>query len=282
MIGLGRQTGFLSRKFADAPLPWLRRGLLIGFTALAAWLGVKLVLAFTAPSSLWEPVLVAGSMPAQISIERTYDFSTNPFAGGDSAEIAIPEPDIGDDAPETTLNLELKGLRSGQNGTAYIRTPDGNEDNIYIGEEIMPNVYLRGVFPTHALIDVNGQTQRLTTDDAKAARTQGQTSPQRSGALSTIRSADAVALLSQVQIIPSFDADMKRNGIILKPRTSAIDLSTFGLRDGDILTRFGGQSLIGGLPDLGSLRRLANEGRPVSVDFIRNGQPMSITIGSSS
>lgn len=266
------------------PLLWVRRVLLASLTALAVGLCVRLVLALMAPSSLWSPVLVAAPAPTLTASARTYDFSYNPFAAGDTSTEVAPAVDTGDDAPETTLNLELKGLRSGENGTAFIRTPDGQEDNVYIGEEIMPDVFLRGVFPTHVLIDVNGQTQRLTMDDAKAARRRGATSTAsvRSGGLSTIRSADAASLLSQIQIIPSFDLNMNRNGVMIKPRTSAIDLSAFGLKDGDIITRFAGQSVVSGLPDIGVLRRSAGSGRPVMVDLIRDGQPMSITIGSSS
>lgn len=264
------------------PLIWGRRVLLLAFTALAVWLMVRLVLALSAPSSLWEPVLVAGPAPTLAAGTRTYDFTYNPFAAGDSDGDTTPIADTGDDAPETTLNLQLKGLRSGENGTAFIRTPDGQEDNVYIGEEIMPGVFLRGVFPTHVLIDVNGQTQRLTTEDAKDARRGSPAAPERSGGLQTIRTADASALLSQVQIIPSFDTSMNRNGVMVKPRTSAIDLSAFGLQDGDIITRFAGQSVVSGLPDIGALRRSAGAGRQVVVDIIRDGQPMTITIGSSS
>ncbi|WP_189497001.1 type II secretion system protein N [Algimonas arctica] len=267
-------------------LLWMRRGLLAAFTILAVWLLVRLILALSAPSSLWTPVLVAGPAPVSAVATRTYDFTYNPFAAGDSVGETVVSVDTGDDAPETTLNLQLKGLRSGENGTAFIRTPDGQEDNVYIGEEIMPGVFLRGVFPSHALIDVNGQTQRLTTEDAKAARnrassSQSAASSPRSG-LQTIRSADATALLSQIQIIPSFDLDMTRNGVMVKPRTSAVDLSAFGLRDGDIITRFAGQSVVSGLPDIGALRRSAGSGQPVTVDLIRDGQTMTITIGSSS
>lgn len=264
------------------PLIWARRVLLVVFTALAVWLMVRLVLALSAPSSLWEPVLVADPAPTITAASRTYDFTYNPFAAGDSVGAVAPTVDTGDDAPETTLNLQLKGLRSGQNGTAFIRTPDGQEDNVYVGEEIMPGVFLRGVFPTHVLIDVNGQTQRLTTEDAKAARRGSSAAPAQRDGLQTIRTADASALLSQVQIIPSFDTSMNRNGVMVKPRTSAIDLSAFGLQDGDIITRFAGQNVVSGLPDIGALRRSAGAGRPVSVDLIRDGQPMTITIGSPS
>ncbi len=263
------------------PLVWLRRGLLLAFTALATWLAVKLILAITAPSSLWEPVMVARSEPSVATTSRTYDFSYNPFAVGtaDALETLVIDP--AGDPPETTLNLELKGLRSGENGTVFIRTPDGQEDNYYIGDEIMPNVILRGVFPNYVLIDLNGQTQRLTTEDAKLARTSGSTQA-RTVTLQTLRSADAATLLSQVDIRPYLDIDLNRVGVTVTPRSSAIDLSTYGLQSGDIITRFAGQSLTSGFPDIAALRHSAGSRRPVLVDIIRDGQPMTVTIKSSS
>lgn len=257
----------------------VRRLVLAGLTMLSAWLAVKLVLAMIEPSSRWAPVLVAQASPASAQAMRDYDFSHNPFAAGDADAIVIaPEPD--QDAPETTLNLQLKGLRSGDNGVAFVRTPDGNQDNYYISDEIMPGVILRGVFPDYVLIDVNGQTQRLTTDDAKAARSTQNTQSRPSG-LQTMQSADAARLLSQIQIIPAFDQDMNRTGLSVKPRSSAVDLSVYGLRNGDIITRFAGQSTVSGMPDIAAMRRTVSSGRPVIVDIIRDGQPMSITIGSA-
>lgn len=262
-------------------LVWLRRGLLLAFTALATWLTVKLILAIATPSSLWEPVMIARPGPSATTETRTYDFSYNPFAVGDADTVEVPSIDPAGDAPETTLNLELKGLRSGENGTAFVQTPDGQDDNYYFGDEIMPNVILRGVFPNYVLIEVNGQTQRLTTADAKAARAAGPT-PNQSATLQTLRSADAATLLSQVEIRPYLDMDLNRVGVTVSPRSSAIDLSTYGLRSDDIITRFAGQSLTNGFPDIAALRRSAGSGRPVDVDIIRDGQPMTITIGSSS
>lgn len=261
----------------------LRKCLLLGLTALAAWLSVKLIMAVLAPSSVWEPVEIRRATSIASTADRSYDFSYNPFAAGNSDDQgpALSEPVS--DAPETTLNLQLKGLRSGYNGTAFIRTPDGQEDNYYIGEEILSGVFLRGVFPGYVLIDVNGQTQRLTTEDAKLARAQTRqpASSQRNG-LQTLRSADAQTLLSQVEILPSFDSKGNRNGLTVRPRNSAIDLSTFGLRDGDVITQFAGQSVVSGMPDPVAIRRSVGNGRPVRVDLIRDGQPMTITIGSSS
>lgn len=264
---------------SSALLLWLRRGFLTLFVVLAVWLGMKLILSVLAPSSRWEPVQITQVVAVSAETGRDYDFSYNPFAVGED-QIVVADPTPGDDAPETTLNLQLKGLRSGENGVAFIQTPDGQEDNYYIADEIMQGVILRGVFPDYVLIDVNGQTQRLTTDDAKAARSNSK--PAQARDLQTLRSADASDLLSQVQLIPAFDRDMNRTGLMVKARSDAIDLSTYGLESGDVITRFAGQSTLSGLPDMVALRRSVSSGRPITVDILRDGQPLSITIGSSS
>lgn len=277
------RDGSTSTGQPDRLMAVLRLVFMTVFCTLAAWLTIRLILALFVPSSTWEPVLIADAGPIQARTAVSYDFSYNPFAAGDADNTEIPPVDTGDDAPETTLNLTLKGLRSGLNGTAFIRTPDGQEDNYYIGDTIMPNVVLRGVFPTHVLIDVNGQTQRLTTEDAKtAARATRSTSAPQSTGLRTLGTVDATQLLSQVELVPSFDREMQRNGLLIKARNSSADLSAFGLQSGDIITRFAGQSLMGGMPDIVAIRQAAGAGRPVVVDLIRNGQPMTITIGSSS
>ncbi|WP_298914253.1 type II secretion system protein N [uncultured Algimonas sp.] len=266
------------------PLLWLRRALLLCLTGLAAWLGVKLLLALAAPSSRWDPVLVAGPVAASGSSASAtaYDFTYNPFEAGDANVDIEPIVDMGDDAPETTLDLELVGLRSGENGTAFVRTPDGQDRNYYLSDEIMPNVVLRGVLPGFVLIEVNGQTQRLTMDDSKASVSSS--SPRRSAdpGLQTLRSADAATLLSQFDIRPSFDDNGARNGVTVQPRSAGVELSTYGLRDGDVITRFAGEDVVTGMPDPVSLRRQLSNGQPVAVDIIRDGQPMTITIGSAS
>ncbi|MEM9600758.1 MAG: type II secretion system protein N, partial [Pseudomonadota bacterium] len=260
----------------DSPLGWLRFFLFVLLCAFAAWLTVRLVLALLAPSSTWEPVLIAETAPTDTPQSVSYDFSYNPFPAGDVSATVTTPVDTGDDAPETTLNLTLNGLRAGLNGTAFIRTPDGQEDNYYVGDTIMPNVILRGVFPTHVLIDVNGQTQRLTTEEAKAAARSGEARPSRTSGLRTLGRVDASQLLSQIQLIPSFDRNMRRNGLAISTRNASVDLSDFGLQTGDIITRFAGQSTISGLPDIVAIRQAATSGRPVAIDLIRDGLPFPL------
>lgn len=260
-------------------LVWLRRACLAVVAMLAAFLAVRLVLAVVAPTSLWEPVLVAGPSQTVVQADGPYDFSYNPFEVGDEVAQPVVEPMPGTDAPETTLNLVLVGLRSGENGTAFIRTPDNQDNNYYVDDEVMPGVVLQGVFPGYVLIRVNGQTQRLTMEEPQL---QGQTNPRASdrGNLQTLRTVDAQTLLSQARFSVVEDETGARIGVAIDPRTPALDLSAYGLQRGDVITRFAGQSLASGLPDVSALRRIASSGRPVDVDIIRDGKPMTLTIGN--
>lgn len=268
-----------STQNSAAALVWVRRALLVILVALGAYLAVRLILALLSPSSLWEPVLVAGPVQASAALNPTYDFSYNPFEAGDGNDDPEPVATPGTDAPETTLNLTLVGLRSGENGTAFIRTPDNQDKNYYVDDEIMPGVVLNGVFPNYVLIRVNGQTQRLTMEDARTPTRQGSSAGDRP-ALQTLRSADASTLLSQARLYVAEGDNGNRIGVRVEPRTPAFDLSDYGFERGDIITRFAGQSLSSGLPDMTALRRVASAGRPVDVDIIRDGKPMTITIGN--
>lgn len=261
----------------------VRRALLAVLLFIATWLAVRLVIAVLSPESLFKPVQNANVTTSGSSAQQqSFSFIYDPFNGPDAPLPDVPV-DTGSDAPETTLNLELTGLRAGLNGSAFIRTPDGNEDNYYIDEELLSGVILRGVFPDYVLLEVNGQRQRLTTEDAKAAR-QGEdvSSTNARQSLSTLRTVDATDLISKVQIVPSLDAQGNRIGVTLSPRSSAVSLSDFGLQDGDIVTGIAGVSLTSGLPDIVDLRRRIRPNRPVRVNIIRDGSPQTLFIGSSS
>ena len=267
-------------------LTWLRRVLLLAFAALAAWLLVRAVLTLLEPTRAWEPVeLAAPAQAAPGGGARVYDFSTNPFAAGDAQPDGPATGPVPEDAPETTLNLMLFGQRAGPSGSAYIRTPSGEEDNFIVGDTVMNGVTLVAVFPDHVLLDVNGETQRLTSEDAKVQSgrdapawpaPQGATSTRT---LNTLQVAGAQTLMQSVNVEPAFDRDGQRIGVTLEPHGPGVDLSDYGLRRSDVITAFAGQSLVMGLPDVASLRRATQNGRAVSVDIIRAGQPMTLTIG---
>ena len=255
--------------------------------ALAAWLAVRLIVVWLEPSSAWQPTALGaspGAAPAAAG-PVAYDFSSNPFSAGDTVAdtASVEEPDS--DAPETTLNLVLTGIRAvvgdPSRGSAQIRTPDGTEKRFFTRDAVLPNATLSSIRADHVLLSVNGQTQRLTLEDAKRAQAAGPARP-RQAALRTLQAPDFTTLSEQVDFQPAIDRDGKRIGVTLRARSSAVDLGDYGLRSGDIATSFGSIRLDQGLPDVAAVQRLAQSGRPVSVQILRDGAPMTITIGGPS
>lgn len=268
---------------ADTRITWLRRAVLLALVAVAAWLCVRVVMLLVAPSHAWEPVqLASADVPAPTVGSRNYDFSTNPFAAGDEAETpeAAPAAPV-TDAPETTLNLVLTARRVGDRATATIRTPNGEEAVYQIGEDILPDVVLEGVQKDFVLIAVNGQMQSLTFEDAKeAARNTGRRAQSTAPATQRLsRPPDFNTLYQQVDIDTATDPTGQKTGIRLVPRSNRVDLSDYGLRRTDVLTQVGNVPLTSAVLDINSLRRQGQNGRPVSVQILRDGMPMTITIG---
>ena len=279
-------SGVMTARPAETgALPVLRRVVLFALIALAGYLAVRLVLAIVAPESRFEPVELAAPVQASATAPQSYDFSYNPFSAGDATE-TVETPDVTEapsteDAPETTLNLTLTGLRAGPNGSAFIQTPDGQADNYYVGDEIMNGVYLREVRVDHIVIDVNGQVQKLTSEDAKNARREGaNAAPSRgAGKLSTLKSVSPEDLITKFEIRAQLDMDGERQGVTLKPRSPGVSIEDYGFETGDIFTSIAGQALTSGFPDIVALRRAIQPGRPVVVQILRDGAPMSITVG---
>ena len=131
---------------------------------LIAYMAMRIVLGLMNPPSLWEPAPIIDQRPAaKIQQNTAYDFSSDPFSL--SVEAAPRLNDLGETAPETTLQLTLTGLISGLDGEVNLRTPDGREARYTSGDEIMRGVALEAINPKFIVLNVNGEIQRLTFDD---------------------------------------------------------------------------------------------------------------------
>ena len=89
-------------------------------------------------------------------------FRENPFA-----ERAISVSDI-PDAPQTTLNLELIGMRAAtvdSEGAAIIVTPDHKQHLFSPGDKILDDVYLDRVLTDRVILKKNGVLESLFRDN---------------------------------------------------------------------------------------------------------------------
>jgi general secretion pathway protein C len=74
----------------------------------------------------------------------------------------------------TSLPLTLHGVREDRatgRGSAIIATPDGQQNSIGVGEEIMPGVTLTGVGPDSVTISRGGVAEQLFLGAAPAGET---------------------------------------------------------------------------------------------------------------
>jgi len=251
---------------------------------LAYWL-VKAVILFIDPRSGWVPVSgdtgLQNSMISQPA-QQNFDFSFNPF---DRAQpvMAAAQTEIGQDAPETTLNLVLSGLRAGPTGSAILKTPDGKEGVFNLGEEIVSGVILKAVNKDFIVLTVDGQIQRLTFEreagmalkkrTADTVTNQARPVPGTAGA---VNHSELLKLISLKRVVEG--GELK--GYKVSPNRPDIKLSQFGMDNGDILTNIAGVDLTQGRPDFQQIMKRLREQNGATITVLRNGTAKSIRLGA--
>lgn len=93
-----------------------------------------------------------------VSVDRTIILQNNPFASDVEEDVIVT-------APETSLNLQLDGLRMSNvadvAGNAIIRTPNGQSENYQIGDEIIAGVTLERILSDRVIINRDGANETL-------------------------------------------------------------------------------------------------------------------------
>lgn len=259
---------------------------------------VRTIITFTNPESVWEqPALApisAQNRPSQNA--QNFDFSADPF--NRNVEVA-PEiiAEVGEDAPETTLNLTLTGRTAGPNGTAILRTPDNKESNYRLGDEVVTGVTLEAVNKDFIVLNVDGQIQRLTFErgqetglsvikteagDEAPKTTVSVKAPVKSSTLPDQGlevSADVTALFQNISLRRVMK-DGRLKGYSVKANRPGVDLTPFGFSKGDIVTAIGSTDITRGRPDFLALFEQAAQSGSTEVTVLRNGQTRIIKLGT--
>ena len=275
---------------------------LIGAMLVAAlgFVIFKAVITFTNPESVWKsPVTapISARNPA-IGGAQNFTFTTDPF-NREVAPIIEVIAEVGEDAPETTLNLKLTGRTTGPNGTAILRTPDGKEGNYRLQDEIVPGVTLQAVNKAFIVLNVDGQIQRLTfergeetglmvkTADAEPSKTSvavkvpgRNVAPQSKNALEPAEISADVSTLFQNISLRRVMKDGQLTGYSVKANRPGVDLKPFGFAKGDIVTQIGGTDITRGRPDFLALFEKAAQSGGTEVTVLRNGQVRIIKLGT--
>lgn len=281
----------------DKGMIWAVRFIGAALILALAYIIMRAVITFTNPESVWEyPTLAPVSGQNQTSRGlQNFNFTTDPF-NRDEAIAVQPIAEVGEDAPETTLNLKLTGRTTGPNGTAILRTPDNKEDTYGLGDEIVSGVFLQAVNTDFIVLDVDGQIQRLTfergndtglikkteADDNTPKTTVTVKTPVGQGTTSirsTAISGDASTLFQNVSLRRVMK-DGHLIGYSVKANRPGVDLTPFGFSKGDIVTAIGGTDITLGRPDFFALFEQAEKNGGVDVTVLRNGQVKTIRLGT--
>ena len=250
----------------------------------AFWLAQAAVVA-AKPETVWvAPLPVMSAGPTVVGERATIDTSLDIFDRGGEVEAEPVIATVGEDAPETTLDLVLKGLRAGPNGSAFIQTPDRKTTNYYLGDEVVGGVTLEAVNADFVVIDRGGRLERLTIERTTVLERPA-TSPARTAA-APLRPASSKQQVGLGDLIRNVSFDRALEGgelagyrISSANNAGATQLTAFGFEEGDIVTTINGVNLTrGGTDMLSVLRQFEN--RNLAVFLVRRGEDvMTIRVG---
>lgn len=245
---------------------WAKATEVVAVVVLAAF-SAQLVLTFAgAPAWPASPVQRVSAVGAQAhaSWDRNALTRVDPFRSGESPASMSAQPR----APETTLALQLFGIRAGANGSAIIGGPDLAQQAYAIGQEIMPGVRLERVTAGGVIIRRNGVAESISLDKEVPAAAVGPAvaaNPSVAEAQDDWRriSGDAAALFAGIQL-----GARDEGGVVL---LSGAPLAQFGFLPGDILVAVNGAPVRDAASLLGAATTWRDAER-LSLEIERGGQ----------
>jgi general secretion pathway protein C len=275
-------------------LPRVRVGLTVVFVALLGLLAARFIWLLAEPGGavshpLPLPATQAGASAGSslASADLMALTRSNRFGAAAAAGDIIP------DAPATSLNLTLKGVRSVAAGTrdtgpeqvsiAIIQTPDGRALTYHPGDTIIEGVTLDRVLPDRVLIRKNGSLETLMMEsgvDALSVLTLPGQEGMVEGAPRTAATTQAQSpidrtLLASLDVAPVF-TDGILVGYRLSTPGSTSALSGSGLESGDIITVLDGTP-VRDIKIENIAERLSNAAE-LSMTVQRNGANVPVTL----
>lgn len=190
-----------------------------------------------------------------LSVDRTVLISNNPFASTELEEIVVS-------APETSLNLQLDGLRMSDNssvlGNAIIRAQSGIASNYQVGDEIIAGVTLERILSDRVIINRDGVSETLMlggrgvglsviSDDSQIVTAEARASTSNASAEASLppitgRAAGPDVLFSAMSVTAT-RLENGAEGYRLSPRGSVEIMRQAGFEPGDVLLQFNGTSV---------------------------------------
>lgn len=219
--------------------------------------------------------------------------ATPAASGADLAALHLfgtPASGGGANAPETTLNLTLRGIAAGAgaHGESFAIIAASGVGNVYaVGAQLPGGAKVQSIFPDHVLLNLNGQLQSLglpkTSSGAGAAPTVEAAPPipptvygrplpadQNLNQLRNEIVQHPERLLDMMRAMPVMQ-NGKLEGYRVFPVGNSNAFSQLGLQPGDIVTSVNGMPLDNPAQSMQVLNNIRTSSQ-VSVTFTRNGQ----------
>ena len=207
--------------------------------------------------------------------------SSNPFTGitpHSEASTTVA------DAPETNLDLQLFGIRSGDGdfpGSAIIRTPDKRQSMFVVGDEIIDGVVLDQGRVDRIIVSRSGVRESLLLVP-EGTGTSLRTQKLAAGAAESVSSDNTVsgrslsAYLKSVRLQPRIQYGTI-NGFYISEVGQTAVLNGTGLMPGDVVLAVNGVRLVSAerITDVLDELRGAQNAR---IDIERDGSPQSVTL----
>jgi general secretion pathway protein C len=264
------------RRFPAVNLYSLGELLLLGVLAIQCARLFWAIVTPVGPLGDWR-VAQPGASGSPIAILRGFD----PFfrvSGAQSATTAV-----------TSLQLTLFGTRIDDAtglSSAIIAGPDGVQNSIGLGEEIVPGVRLKAVAFDHVTIDRSGKAEELYIDQSGGAAPATKAAALSAGpsVVPVVGSAaegmppgvTASQLKSDIAFTPRIDGG-RISGMVVRAQGNGAAFRSIGLKDGDVVTAAGGRA-IAGPADLDRVFSGLTPGSSLSITVERGAQTLALAV----
>ena len=211
---------------------------------------------------------------------------------GEAGKTEVVEQEEPIEAPETRLNLELKGLFAvdrPEAAMAIIASGGRDEQSYRIGQSVTGAATVHQILPDRVILKRGERFETLTlpkdllpAQEAAPARGGGGASPQRGGAVRTLPGLQQRIMKDPQQALSLIDARPEMEGGQLKgyrlqPGKERALFSRAGLRPNDVVTEVNGIPL-SDTARLGELMQQFNNSSRVELTLERAGQPVTLSL----
>lgn len=225
-----------------------------------------------------------------INVERVINAHLFGVPRADDEAVALVEQE---DAPDTQLNLELRGTIAAteeERALAIIAQRGGAEKVYFVGDAVPGGATLHAVQLDRVLLRRAGRLEALRlprSEDSPAPRRAAAPAPSRTPSLSPRAATTIQEVVSQnpaslTEIIrpqPVFK-DGRQQGYRVYPGRQRQQFAELGLRPGDLVTQINGMALDDPARGMEIFRGLA-DATSVTLTIDRNGQVEMLTLNTS-